>query len=192
MRYVVLLVVVLSLVPSFLQSQLPPQGYVGLFADDNHSSWCVQGVGFYPVEMWMWCLPSYWGQICVEFGVHYPANVIRLTITGNTALWWGIGPGIMCEGDICYGSICYIECQWDWHWVFHQTLYVMDPTPSYCQIIPHPDVGVYQFANCEPGFPVEPCKKYTNLYFNYDPEASECQVTAAESLSWGSIKSMFE
>lgn len=191
MRNVIPLIVVLFLVPSSLQSQLPPEGYIGLFADDVHTIWCVQGVGFYPVEMWMWCLPSYLGQICVEFGVHYPANVIRSTITGNTALWMII-PGIMCEGDICYGSICYIMCQWEWHWVFHQTLFVTDPTPSYCQIIPHPEIGVYQFANCEPGFPVEPCKKLTNLYFNYEWTDPECEGWATESATWGSIKTMLE
>jgi len=169
-----------------------PVGYIGLFAGEHHGPWCVEGEGFYPVEMWIWCLPSFNGQICSEFAISYPPNVIKSTFAANVAILAVTLPGcIMCEDNICKFCCCYNSCQMDWHWMCHQLLYVTDQTPSYCEIIPNPDVGAYHFANCDDGYPFEPCIKYTNLYFNYSPGDPECSVTAVEVTSWGAIKSLF-
>jgi hypothetical protein len=188
MKKALLLAVALMLIATVANAQ-PPVGYIGLFVDETRSEWCATGVGFYPVEMWIWCLPSYLGQICAEFMICYPANVITSTVTKNTAI-------ISVDmGDLGSGwSVCYIECQWNWHWNAHQTLYVSDPTLTTVEICPAPGPGAYQFANCESGFPTEPCIKFTNLYLNRDPVADElCNPpTATEDASWGAIKSMVD
>jgi hypothetical protein len=186
MKKAILLAIALLLVSSAAFAQ-PPTGYIGLFNCSVHSSWCATGVGFYPVQMYVWCLPSYFGQICAEFMVCYPVNVIQSTVTWNT-------PIISVQlGDLATGlSVCYIVCQWDWHWIANQLIYVTDPTPTYVYICAHPGPGVFQFANCEPGYPVEPCIKYTNLYLNYPLDSPECLGTATEDASWGAIKSMMD
>jgi hypothetical protein len=163
-------------------------GYIGLFADELHSSWCATGVGFYAVEMWIWCVPNVVeGTICSEFRVCYPANVIQSTVTWNDAI---ISVSL---GDLPSGlSVCYIMCQWDWYWIAHQALWVTDPTMTIVYICVHPDTGEYSFANCTPGYPMEPCIIYTNLYLNYGPAEPECLGTATQSASWGAIKSMIE
>ena len=97
-------------------------GVINLFADDHHSCWCADGAApFYSVEMWVWCLPSERGQMCAEFAVSYPSNVIESTVTQNDAI---ISVRL---GDLPNGvSVCYVVCQYDWNWPFHQTLYVTD------------------------------------------------------------------
>jgi hypothetical protein len=168
----------------------PPRGYIGLFADEDHSSWCASGAPVYPVEIWVMCLPGYLGQICAEFAVHYPANVTQSTITINSALWFQI-PGYLCVDDYCNFAPCYHWCEWDWHWVMHQTIYVTDWTPSFVEITGNQiGGGTYQFANCDSGYPLEPCTVLTRFYLNYDPSAPECMATATKSESWGAIKSL--
>ncbi len=157
---------------SAASAELPPVGYIGLYVDDQHEYYCAEGVGFYPVEMWVWCLPSERGMICPEFAIDYPVNVIQSTVTFHPDLGIIIDPPDAEEGI----SVCYQSCRWDWVWVFHQSLWVTDPTKTYIQIVPHPDIGVYRFANCEPGYPTEPCIKLTNLYLNYGPDDPECIV----------------
>jgi hypothetical protein len=165
-----------------------PEGYIGLFTDEAHTNWCATGTGFYPVEMWIWALPNaLYGTICAEFRICYPVNVIQSTATRNDPII-----SVML-GDLASGiSVCFIVCQWSWFWICHQLLYVTDPTQTIVYICAHPDVGVFQFANCEPGYPVEPFIKFTSLYLNYAPPDPECMGTATEDASWGAIKSMME
>ncbi len=186
MRNLVLPVALLFLI-SGAASALPQDGYIGLLANESRSCWCVSGVGFYPAEMWIWCLPSVRGQMCAEFAICYPPNVIQSTVTWND-------PVISVSlGDLPSGfSVCFVECQMDWFWIGHQLLYVTDMTKTIVQICPHPDVGVYQFANCNPDYPTEPCKIFIHLYINYqydDPECGWCLCPARES-SWSVIKKM--
>ncbi len=188
MRNGFLLFLAVSLIAAAAGAQLPHVGYIGLFTDDDHQSWCANGVGFYQVNMWVWCLPSERGMICAEFAISYPPNVIQSTLTWNPEIQWVIDPPSPYEGI----SVCLPECKCDWFWLFYQQLWVIDAAPVYVEIIKHPDSYVenIQFANCEPGFPFEPVIKYTNLYINYDPAGPECSGTAAESASWGAIKSL--
>ncbi len=155
-------------VPVTAESQYP-YGYIGLFIDDHHGYWCVDGVGMYSFEMWVWCLPGDKGQMCAEFAIDYPPNIIPSTITQNDEII------SVLLGDLPSGiSVCYNECQWGWHWNFHQTVFVTDPVKTICEIVPHPDVGIYQFANCLEGYPTEPCKRLTALYVNYTYYDPEC------------------
>lgn len=188
MKRSLLLVVAVLFVSYAAFAQGPPVGYIGLYLDDTGSSWCATGAGFYQVEMWICCLPSENGQICAEFAMSYPANVIQSTVTTNSPIV-SVELGSLAPTGL---STCFIVCQYGWFWSHHQTLWVTDPTQSVVQIIPHPEVGVYQFANCEPGYPTEPCIVLTNLYLNYESSAPECMGTATEESSWGAIKGLIE
>jgi hypothetical protein len=182
MKKVTLLVIALLFVAGAANAQ-----FIGLYTDETHSYWCASGTGFYPVEMWVMCLPGPLGQICAEFMICYPANVIQSTTTWNTDL---ISVSL---GDLASGlSVCYVVCQYDWHWIAHQLIYVTNEDQTMVYVCVHPDVGVYQFSNCEPGYPLEPCSILTNLYLNYGPEEPECQGTGTQDASWGAIKSMIE
>jgi hypothetical protein len=188
MKKALLFAVALLLVASVANAQQSfPLGYIGLFTDDTHSAWCATGVGFYPVEVWVLCLPGSLGQICAEFKVCNPVNVITSTITWNTPII------SVTLGDPDTGlSVCYIACQTDWHWIYHRLYYVTDPTQTYIYICAHPDIGTFQFANCEPGYPIEPCTALTHMYLNYEPPAPECLGMGTEDASWGAIKSMVD
>jgi hypothetical protein len=186
MRTWLLSVLMICAASSAVSTQLPPVGYIGLYTDEFHDKWCANGVGMYQVNMWVWCLPSERGMMCAEFAISYPANVISSTVIWNPEIPIIIDPPPPSEGV----TVCFPYCKWDWIWPFYQILWVVDPTPVYVEIIkyPNPMVENIQFANCEPEYPVEPVKKYTNLYINYDPTSSECSGTAVESRSWGAIK----
>jgi hypothetical protein len=187
MKKLLLLAVTLLLIASVANAQLPPEGYIGLFTDDTHSVWCVDGVGMYPVEMWIMCLPNFLGQMCAEFCIGYPPNVIQSTITQNVAVV-SVALGTLPGGM----SVCYQACQWDWHWNFHQQLWVTTADETYVEILVHPDTGELSFANCEPGYPMEPAIPLTKLYLNLDPLTDPPCLTGTEDASWGAIKSMID
>ncbi len=155
------LAVFICFISSLHAQQSCPPGYIGLFTDEDHLNWYVTGTPVYSVEMWIWCLPGNLGQICAEFRICYPDNVIQGPITENESLI------SVTLGDLATGiSLGYTNCQWDWHWCYHQTLWVIDQKPTFCKICPHPETGEYVFANCEEGFPLEPCIKLTDLCIN--------------------------
>jgi hypothetical protein len=187
MKKALLVAVVLLMVAGVARAQQSdPLGYIGLFTGEDHSYWCASNeTAFYPVEVWILCFPGSLGQICAEFMLCSPANVITSTVTWNEPL---ISVSL---GDLDVGlSVCYVACQTDWHWIAHRLYYVTDLTQSYIEICPHPDVGVYQFSNCEDGYPIEPCVKLTHMYLNYTSEDDECKAMGTESASWGAIKAM--
>ena len=179
MKLAVCIGIIVLLTAGSAFSQLPPEGFIGLFTDNIHSNWCTEGIPLYPVEMWVWCLPSERGQMCAEFAVSYPSNVIESTVTQNDAI---ISVRL---GDLPNGvSVCYVVCQYDWNWPFHQTLYVTDFAETNVRIMPHLGVGYYQFANCEPGYPTEMCNIYTDLNINH------CELVATREASWGAVKAL--
>ncbi|HUV37077.1 MAG TPA: hypothetical protein VMX58_09095 [Patescibacteria group bacterium] len=140
-------------------------GYVGLYADAEHENfaYCPAAGIFYPIEMWIWFMPGANGQMCAEFGVVYPANLIQTTVTYNNDLI------SVFLGDFTAGfSACYNTCQYNWHWVAHQTLYVTSPDAGHVAIGPHGDTGVYQVATCSPGYPLDDIWEIAQLYYN-DP-----------------------
>lgn len=164
-------------------AQLPQTAYIGLFADENHTSWCVNGEAFYGCEMWVWVLPSERGVMCVEWKVEYPDNVIPSTVT----IGW---PDITCDlEDPTRGySACVLDCRFEWFWLFKQDLYVVSAEQTHCEIVPHLDAGAYQVASCEPGYPIEPVIKLSDLYVNREPNDPVCAGVGTSGTSWGAIK----
>ncbi|UCF06973.1 MAG: hypothetical protein JSV33_08135 [bacterium] len=142
----------LLMIASITSAQLPPVGYIGLTLDDfQFQNGCSSGVGFYPLEIWIYCLPSDEGMICAKFMIDYPPNVIQSTVTTNPAV--SVTLGTLDTGM----SVCFADCHWNWIWPFHQALYVTDSTPTEVLIVKHPDPNILcvQFANCNPGYPTE-------------------------------------
>jgi hypothetical protein len=154
---------------------------IGLFADADRSI-CevISPGGFYPFEMWIWIQPHIDnGTICNEFRICYPPNVIQSTVTWNDPII-----SVML-GDLPSGlSVCYIICQYDFFWIAHQACYLTDTTPAWIEVCAHPDVGVVQYADCTPGYPVWPSTIWNHLALN-----QPCVIGTEES-SWGAIKSM--
>ena len=159
-----------------------PVGYMGLYADVDHSV-CevINPGGFLPFTMWIWCQPSDNGQMCAEFSIAYPPTVIQSTVTPNAALI------SVTLGDLLNGmSVCYVGCQHDWNWPFKQMNYLTDTSPNYITINAHPDTGEISFANCLEGFPMELAVVTNHLALN-----QPCEI-ATEEASWGAIKGMLE
>lgn len=50
----------------------------------------------------------------------YPANVIQSTVTTNPSV--SVTLGTLDTGM----SVCLVNCAWDWNWIFHQSLWVLD------------------------------------------------------------------
>jgi hypothetical protein len=142
---VVLLVIVIA---GAVYAQLPEVGYIGLYTDHpwrfDPSKSCVTGLGFYPVEMYIYCLPSNLGMLCAEFMLTYPDNVIQSTVTTNPEV--SVTLGTLDTGM----SVCFVDCHWDWICPFHQSLWVIDQTPSWIEIVKHPDPMILcvQFYPC--------------------------------------------
>lgn len=142
-----------------------PIGEIGLYADASHESYCVSGTGFYPVEMYVWARPTTpLGLMAVEFAIQYPANVApgAITMSDSASVFLG-NP----QSGI---TIAFLDCQSDWLWVLHQTVYVMNQDPSWAVLVKdptelyHPDVIG---CDCSPGYPISPLEKLTNLCFNF-------------------------
>ncbi|UCF04397.1 MAG: hypothetical protein JSV33_10680 [bacterium] len=189
MKKALCIAVAIMAFPGAALAQLPPVGYIGLYIDTSPppSTCCVTGENFYPVEMYIWCLPSEHGMICSEFRVEYPVNIIQSTVTTNTNIII-----IPPHGDLATGvSVCYIECMWDWHWNFHQTLYVTDSMPTCANIAKHPDplITCVHFANCLPEYPTECVTVHSRLCFNQECPPEHCIGT--KEASWGAVKSLF-
>lgn len=155
---------------------------IGLFADPDRSI-CevINPGGFFPFEMWIWFQPHLVnGAICEEFRICYPLNVIQSTVTWNDPII-----SVML-GDLPSGlSVCFLVCQYDFFWLCHQMCYLTDTLPAWIEVCPHPDVGVIQYADCTPGYPVWPNSVWNHLALN-----QPCVIGTEES-SWGAIKGMY-
>lgn len=142
-----------------------PIGEIGLYADANRESYCVSGTGFYPVEMYVWARPTPPnGLMAVEFAIQYPANVAPgpITMSDSVAVYLG-NPrdGI---------SVVFHDCQSDWLWVFHQTVYVMNQDPSWAVLVKDPNEMFNPgpiACDCSNGNPISALEKLTNLCFNF-------------------------
>jgi hypothetical protein len=201
MKKALLLGAALLLISSIAYAQLPPLGYLGLYADTEEpfggtgdcefvgvtagarDTWCISVVGaqFY---MWVWALPGEHGMKCAEFAIQYDDDLLPLEACLNPA-------NSVAQGTLAAGlSICFTDCNYDWQWIAVQPIYSLTPSPRVIQIVEHPDTypaPIYQFANCLENYPKEPCILYTNLYVN-----GTCGEIATEESNWGAIKGLFK
>jgi len=172
-------------------AELPPRGNISLYADQARvfSACCplAPGYGIGRIEMWVWCLPGENGLSGAQFAIGYPSNVIRDRIVYNGLL-------SSVQGDLPTGcSASFSACQWDWCWVAHQSIFINSPQQTYLEVVAHPALGVFQFNNCQPGYPSEPCLKGTNLFLNSSSLPCLPPETAigSEGSTWGAVKSLY-
>ena len=162
MKKKLMLLVLIALLSTPLAAQQPPQ--IRPFVTGGHEvyAYCPKN-GMYAIEMWIWCQPGLNGMICAEFSVDYPFNIIDATVETNMDIH------SVSLGDLDTGiSVCYQHCQYNWHWIYHQTLLVTDPNPGAVMIVQHVDAGMLQVANCLEGHPLEEAISWLGLYYN-DP-----------------------
>jgi hypothetical protein len=188
MKKCLMLSLALMLISTAVFAQAPPIGYIGLFVDTDHTTWCATGTTPYSFFIYVWCLPATDGQMCAEFAIDYSDDPGVIKTSTIQAAHVSIALGSLDGGM----SACFTTCQTEWHYPFSQMLYITTAEKATVRIIEHPGIlpaPAYQFANCLEDFPMEPCKVFTSVYVNSENGVdAECSTTAAESFSWGAIK----
>jgi hypothetical protein len=170
---------------------LPDHGYIGMFKDMTHNTSpaantvCPATYGQF--HGYIMILPSVNGLQAAEFAVSFPPTVVTLVTTKN--------PGITVElGNLPGGmSVAFGEgmCQTDWVMIYDLQLMFLGGAQLKIDIIPHPGtlpLPAMQFANCLPGYPIEPLTYLTPLYLCWTPDPGPLGV---QQTNWGAIKSLF-
>ena len=181
MKKLLLFGIVLMLIAPQVSAQLPASPYLALYEDEVRTDWCVSGIGF--VNMYLFMLPNTDGGICVELS-------INVTGTGSGGLMWGaptwhpdvVDPklgGVPGEMGACFGT-----CKTDWAYFYSVGILVQTLDPARAEI------GAYGTSD----YPIvltclgdEPeAIVFNHFYFN------DCGPNAVEESSWGVIKSLYE
>ena len=161
MKRIAIFLALSLLVFSAVSAQLPPQGYIGLFADENHTNICINGNGAF--TFYCFVLPSESGLKCLELSTEVSSY--------NIAVWGPVYNPDTSEpvmgsvpGDL---AMCFNSCH-DTGWVmaFSATLFVITPTVEMIALEPFSGSPYMKILNCE-GVEVE-ALPYTYLYVN-DP-----------------------
>jgi len=193
MKKALLIAAAVMFIASAASAVLPPVGYIGIFKDATHATdpaantVCPGPYGMF--QAWIWCLPSVNGLQAAEFAVSFPPTILVQATVKNAGITVELGT---LAGGI---SVAFGEglCQREWVNLYQLTCVVLSPTPitQKVDIIPHPGTlptPAYQFANCLPGYPIEPCIYITPLYLCWTPDPGPLGV---EQTNWGAIKSLF-
>lgn len=159
-------------------------GYIGIYADEAHSVYCLSPAQYTQFDVWIWCLPGDNGLQAAEFAVSVPPSVILLSTVQNPDITFSLG-SITAGISVAYGS-----CHEDWTYTHHLTcMSIAENVTSAIEIVAHPSSGAYQFASCEAGNPIEPCAILNNLYL-YDPW--NCYDGYPPGISWVHVVSETE
>jgi hypothetical protein len=154
-------------------------GYVGLFADGDHSDCDIYlSGGFMPFDLWIWFTHPL-GVQAAEYKVVAPAYVILSTVTTNPEI-------SVTLGDVVNGiSVAFYGCNVGWAWTQRVSCYLTGAGPGYVLIDKRPEVAAIQLCSCEVGFPIYPATVLNHLAIG-----QACAIATEES-SWGAIKSLF-
>ncbi|MCK4350713.1 MAG: hypothetical protein KAX13_07635 [Candidatus Krumholzibacteria bacterium] len=181
MKKVLLLGVALLLIASVTSAQLPPQGYIGLYADGDHVNGCAVGVVFVP--FYCFVLPPEGGMDSVEFSTTLGtgvAGVMNLVVNPDIILTMGSVPG---DYVATFGS-----CQGAWTEVFHADAYVpSDVEPSFIYMGAHSLNDYPLILTCD--IIETEALISTDLHVN---DADCTDPVAAKESTWGAIKNMYE
>ncbi len=165
------------------------QGYLGLFTDDTHTSWCQSGHVSPQFTMWMFALGKEGGTFGAEFMIQMPADptLIMATLTAHPDASAAI------IGHPTTGvSFTWLTCQEGWTWIYSALMIDTSGNQNVVAIVPHPTADGPNFLECEGSRPIYPAVIFNNLYVNYvDGVDPECNETATTSASWGAIKSLY-
>jgi len=164
------------------------QGYIGLFADDTHTSWCGTAATIPgSFTMYIIMLPRADGTKSIEFMLTYPDDP---TIIASSESW---DLDYLVMGNLASGVSAVIsECQFGWKVVATQLIITTSTNQGIISIVPHPTAGGPWMCECE-GLRTEyRAVAFTNLYINYtDGVDPECSETATAERTWGAIKNMY-
>ena len=165
-------------------------GYMGLFTDETHTSWCnsaaaVPGM----MSMYIFCLPRADGMFCAEFQLLMPADATLILASTTPQAGYSIIMGDPTTGV----SFCFLECKNDWIWIYSMSLLDTAGNQNTISIGEHPLSGAVYFASCtEPDRPQYEAVVFNNFYVNYvDGTDPECDETGTAERTWGAIKSMY-
>lgn len=182
MKKGLLLGVALLLIASVASAQLPPQGFIGLFADDLHTEWCVTGTG--SMVLYCFVLPPENGLDCVELRTVLSSATALAVFSPvyNADVMQPVMGGVPGDLAACFGS-----CWGEWVRVFSATLFVMAPTPEMITLEPFTGSPYLKILDCT-GIEGE-ALKYVDLYVN---QGENCPETGTRESTWGAIKNMYE
>ena len=184
MKRILLVMVIVLLVSTAVSAQLPPQGYIGLFADTGRNTWCINDTGQFP--FYCFVLPPEGGMDSIEMStVLSSANlaVFGLVYHPDIILTMGSFPGDLVA---TFGN-----CQNAWTQLFSATVFIMGVDPESVTLGAH-SLGDYPliltcFVPPDLGVETEAII-WTHLYTNY----VVCPDYANQESTWGAIKNMYE
>lgn len=182
LSFCVFLVCLVISITAQAQEQDPEHGYIGLYRDFERTTNCYYGGGG---GAWLWVLPSERGMYRLFFNLNFPSN------TTPSLLWANPTEILSYDGDDdCGWSVEFINCQYDWVWLFMYGINVNTTEPTSTNITHECFSLVLGIYHCDPEGPHAPDSLIvsSNMTFN-DPE---CAPVPVEEHSWGAIKSLLE
>jgi len=184
MRATILALLLLASVCTAASAGPPYVGYVGLYVDSAHNSWCIPNpnpLAHYTV--WSWCRPSSAGASAACFAV-IGGTIYRGPEQVNPSVVYHYSGTNFMTGLIFY----YWGCQYDWHWIHKEDIsdYHAGPRGTKLWI----EMGVLdhgqQLRTCEEGSPWRQFVILTNAYFG-----GTCGPIGTENVTWGTIKNLY-
>ncbi len=166
--------------------------YVGVYADDDHSEWCVDGEPSYEIDVWIWILTTEEGMNGFGYNLNIPETYSLIDKEYHPFMI----PEIVDPHEIppsphwSYRGALHMCKGLEWVWTYHLHLSIPDGTPGVIEVTSHPELGESVISDCS-NVP-HPLVRLTNLYVNYPPSSPECLTFGVEGSSWGAIKSLSE
>jgi hypothetical protein len=190
MRCVTLLFAAALLGPTLVAAQ-PPVSYVGVYADNTHSTWCVTGTPSYQSEIWVYLVLGTGGATAFSFDLAVPPNVTLsdLVVGGHDP-----GPSQCLPPDCPTGitnefGLCVAPPRFSWVWLAHGTITVAGGDQGAVEIIGTNGLSDCDIVRCDGQH--ETPRILTRLFVNYGPSDPECSGMATESATWGAIKGLY-
>ena len=152
MKRTCILSILISIIPFAVLAQAPEIGRIAIYADSFRTTSEVDvPEPFTPFDIYIFCQPGENGMNCAEFALE--SSTSSMVISSNE---WHPGLSVVL-GDLASGvSACFLECQTDWVCINRVTMLNTIAGPASIEIVRHPFVGYYQFANCLENRPIEP------------------------------------
>lgn len=191
-----LLIVVAILIVVTSAASANPDGWIDLFADSTHTSWCISvppGVNYEVFHMYLIARPPVTGLRSYDLRIDIPdpaVSIADVTLPPNHS----IPMGQWHEGMACG----FTDCQTD-PWVLCAQFLLVALPPGLqpgCQLIKLAPSYWYQGGPFEDDILFSDCEVTTlraetqfGVYINCDP----CpDIIATEEKSWGAIKSLYK
>ncbi len=162
MRRALILCILISVIPFAIMAQVPEIGRIAIYADSLRTTSEVDVLAPYTLfDVYIFCQPSMNGMYCAEFAMH--SSTESMVIANQE---WHENISVIL-GNLASGvSTCFLDCQAEWVCLVHLSMLNTTTDPAVLEIVRHPDVGYYQFANCLEDSQIEPIFIGPKLCFN--------------------------